>query len=734
MSVVEETPIASSLANGVTTLFPHLFTVLDADDLVVQGTIGGVTTPYTLGVDYSVNGVGASTGSVQFVSPPASGTTVTRYRDTALARETDYQNNGDLLARTVNLDFDRLWLALQDIFNGGKAPPTTLRVPDGEAIDPLPEASLRANRLVAFDSLGQPTVSAPASGTAAAVLADLINTDTAALGDALLGVKLTDTGAVATTQHQVNQERVSVFRFMTAAQIADAVNGTALTTNPTAAIQAALAALTVRGGGVLRFPAGLYRAVFPVVTEYTSLFKLTSNVAIEFDEGARMTCSAVTGSLLFAALFGVDKTALPVTNIAFRNLRLTSDAAGGGEELASAIQMDLAPDAAADRIVGVTIENCEFNDFASAVYVIHRSSAGSLTRQVRDVKIRNCRGDGNFSFITADGSDILIDGNRASGDAASPGSTYDAVTIHSGRHVRVVGNHFANYGDFGVQVRNSSNNLCGSDNITIAGNTFDNCEKGVGVVLVAGETTYGVRNVAINGNAFSIDSTSANTAVGIYCDVGAAGGGTPFEGVAIGDNTIYNYNSGIDVAGTAGIRLLNLAITGNRVYCRTTNTGRAFGLNYVDLSTISGNTFNGENTGASYEANQITNLRYSSVSGNNFYSGSAYAVTHQFGDFTSVAFNGNQVYGGFDFATLNSSTIIAGNRWNGAGTVDARTFNGPWDMSHTRTTHYDTAAPVAGTWFVGDRVQKSNPAVGQPKAWICTVAGTPGTWTSEGNL
>ena len=46
----------------------------------------------------------------------------------------------------------------------------------------------------------------------------------------------------------------------------------------------------------------------------------------------------------------------------------------------------------------------------------------------------------------------------------------------------------------------------------------------------------------------------------------------------------------------------------------------------------------------------------------------------------------------------------------------------------------DTSAPVTGTWAVGDRVQKTNAAIGQPKGWICTVAGSPGTWTSEGNL
>lgn len=47
---------------------------------------------------------------------------------------------------------------------------------------------------------------------------------------------------------------------------------------------------------------------------------------------------------------------------------------------------------------------------------------------------------------------------------------------------------------------------------------------------------------------------------------------------------------------------------------------------------------------------------------------------------------------------------------------------------------YGTAAPGAGTWARGDIVENSSPAVGSPKSWKCTVAGSPGTWVSTGNL
>lgn len=42
--------------------------------------------------------------------------------------------------------------------------------------------------------------------------------------------------------------------------------------------------------------------------------------------------------------------------------------------------------------------------------------------------------------------------------------------------------------------------------------------------------------------------------------------------------------------------------------------------------------------------------------------------------------------------------------------------------------------PAAGTWKVADRVVRTVPVVGQPKAWLCTVAGSAGTWVSEGVL
>lgn len=44
------------------------------------------------------------------------------------------------------------------------------------------------------------------------------------------------------------------------------------------------------------------------------------------------------------------------------------------------------------------------------------------------------------------------------------------------------------------------------------------------------------------------------------------------------------------------------------------------------------------------------------------------------------------------------------------------------------------AAPTAGDWEQGDLVYNNNPSPGAPLGWICTAAGTPGTWKQIGTI
>ena len=111
MSVPNQTPYNIYTANGLTTVFAYEFYLISASD--IQVTINGneVTSGYT------VSGVGnTGGGEVTFLTAPANGSTVIFERVTPTYRLTDYQDNGDLLADTVNKDFDRLWMAIQRAF------------------------------------------------------------------------------------------------------------------------------------------------------------------------------------------------------------------------------------------------------------------------------------------------------------------------------------------------------------------------------------------------------------------------------------------------------------------------------------------------------------------------------------------------------------------------------------------------------------------------------------------
>lgn len=47
---------------------------------------------------------------------------------------------------------------------------------------------------------------------------------------------------------------------------------------------------------------------------------------------------------------------------------------------------------------------------------------------------------------------------------------------------------------------------------------------------------------------------------------------------------------------------------------------------------------------------------------------------------------------------------------------------------------HGTAIPVSGAWEQNDIIWNTNMASGQPQGWVCTVAGTPGTWKAMSNL
>ncbi|WP_336983931.1 phage tail fiber domain-containing protein [Cedecea sp. HN178] len=274
MSVPNQTPYIIYNANGLTTVFPFEFYIIAAGD--IQVSING--TVVTSG--FSVSGSGnISGGDVVFITPPAAGSVVMLERVVPIYRLTDYQDNGDLLADTINKDFDRLWMAIQSSYIhlglalrrpllGGPfnaegyrieklADPINdqdaatkkyvenvslarvLRFPESN-IATAPMVSARKNKILAFNSEGNPIAVVPGTGDASDVMINLASAEEGK-GDALLTVKFPAAGSTPRTQHDKNSEVLSIDDFGAKGD-ARFTNGS-LNPNPTddtAAIQAAL--------------------------------------------------------------------------------------------------------------------------------------------------------------------------------------------------------------------------------------------------------------------------------------------------------------------------------------------------------------------------------------------------------------------------------------------------------------------------------------------------------------
>ena len=182
MPIPSQTPYAEHTGNGVTTSFAYEFTVLSADDMRVKVDGVAVSTGFT------VSGIGSrSGGAVVFSVAPASLATVYLYREVSLSRETDYQENGDLLAETLDDDFDRLWMAAQEL---QYAQSRGLRAQIGESLSELPSTESRALRVLGFDSFGNPVALTRTDDGGAALALDLLDSANQEKGVNLIAFKL----------------------------------------------------------------------------------------------------------------------------------------------------------------------------------------------------------------------------------------------------------------------------------------------------------------------------------------------------------------------------------------------------------------------------------------------------------------------------------------------------------------------------------------------------------------
>lgn len=301
MAVAAQQTVFTYIAGGGT-VFAYGCRILDDDDLVV--TVDGVTK--TKGVDYNIDGVGAPVGgNVTFLVAPAGGATVRLFRQTRAVRTTDYPTAGAFPAETVNLDFDRAIMLVQDVLGGSVEIANALRVPAGEAIPTLPPPAARLDRLLSFDSNGNPVMVAPVDGSAAALALDLISTALAAKNAGQIGFNASLAYAAFTIGARLSQQAVHAKDFPWGAKL----DGT---TDDTAALQAAITAIQGTNKRlVINGPAKITAALTitaKVVIDFCdrqgALLMATQNMnGIVIGDGTAPTRALLFGTVLLAPSF-----------------------------------------------------------------------------------------------------------------------------------------------------------------------------------------------------------------------------------------------------------------------------------------------------------------------------------------------------------------------------------------------------------------------------------------------
>jgi hypothetical protein len=557
MTVPVQTTYNAYTANGATTVFPYGFKILAAADL--QVLVNNVVTV----TGFTVSGVGGGTGgNVTFSVAPVNGTVITLRLVPVLNRTVDFQQFGDWIAATVNNEFDRIWLALQSVWqNTSRA----IKLREDTTTDQVitESAADRADKMIGFDALGALKLFVMQTGTSLVNLA-------ASFGSSLIGFIQSGTGAGVRTVQDKLMESVHITDFY-----ANGVSG----------VMVVLDGATDCTGGYLAALTAASTVLIPAGTLIINSVEVPSN-------------RTVRGIGKFATIIKMKDsvnsnihTIANKSNIEFYDLTINGNSAnnlisGSGAYITSSS-------------LRINFNNCRITNFRSA---------GIAAAGASRISAKFCRFDSNifdgFQMTTVDIPSILFCEVESNG-------RYGAVFGSACTNIRDIGNEYINnIGGGSIMVGGSSairiGNLASGNtghglqyNNVIRGLYVGNiCQNntgsgldftlGAGYGIASGNISFqnGWRGLEIDSGSHFCTATSnilyQNYESGI---TNYACSNTIISSNQVVDNNLGNTTySGIDVTSYAGNTCNDLIISANN----STGTGlyQKYGLAIVDPTAI----------------------------------------------------------------------------------------------------------------------------------------------------
>jgi hypothetical protein len=210
MTIQTQTSRMGYTGDGVTTAFAVQFFFSANSDIAVSfQDLAGVVTTKLLGTDYNLTGAGISTGGTcTFVVAPTTGFLIAITRVPPLTQTTSYNNNDPFPAKSHEAALDKLTTEAQ--YLKSLIDRTMLVAPtDTPPMTNLPPAAVRALKTLSFDSLGNPTVTVPATGAAvSAPMIPVVTASTLAIARASLGLNLNLRLAKTAAYQAANADRL----------------------------------------------------------------------------------------------------------------------------------------------------------------------------------------------------------------------------------------------------------------------------------------------------------------------------------------------------------------------------------------------------------------------------------------------------------------------------------------------------------------------------------------------